>query len=677
MAGWNYREQVTSANIVYVAPGTTTTSPGERTSLSIEVADLLNNYAQQFSIVFDPKIVSAAAVHEGMLLTASGPSVFISDIDNSIGNVEMAFTSLGPGQGISGSGPVLTIDFSALAPGVSKVDIANAVFLDQHLAEQPVKSVGGTVIIVPEPATFFLSGMTFLAFGLLLRAARHRTAHETSRFAAPDLFTKPKKQVLHFWSIAISGMIICASPSEIRASGAIQSVSFNPSTVIGGSSTTGTVCLSFSQHTQALNVGINNYHPAASGPSYVTIPGGQQCANFSVSTRNVQSTTTGQIGAYWIQDSTQSAYGTITVIPSVSCAVPVITVQPQDQTVQPGRSATLGVTATGTLPLTYAWRLNGKSAGTNSNVITTPPLSANATVDVTISNQCGRPIQSRTANITVKADCVPPSITSQTASQTIRPGETVFLNVSALGSLLQFQWYENGLPISGATLTSYTTPRQYGGAVYSVALANTCGSVSAVPIVISIGPPCPGGICSEPVHDIQVVSRPLGSLGYINNIFGRHTYFLVTFADGSKNTYGAYPINHLLTPIESRLEDPVDPPGGCNSDDASISTSVCYPLVLRGGGTYQAVLALLENSVAAIPKAPNDTYSVASNNSNTWARKSLDALVRNGLIEDVTLPASAVSNPDELASHRPTVLGRLAALGLPAAWVTWIFTLLF
>jgi PEP-CTERM motif len=500
---------VSASTVVYVAPMTSTMGPGERTSVGIDAADLVNNYAEQFSILFNPKILSAIDILEGILLTSSGPGVFISNFDNAVGDINIAYTSLGPGQGISGRGRLVTVDFYALALGVSNVEIDNAVFLDQHLADQPVNVVGGRVNVVPEPATLFLAGIAFLAMNVLLKR-RGRSERATSRSVLRRMLgfsTKPGTRPLGFRNIAIVVLIVCAYTSELSASGAIQSVSFNPSTVIGGSSTTGTVCLIFSQHSQALNVGINNYHPAASAPSYVTIPAGQQCANFSVSTRDVQSTTTGQIGAYWIPDSTQSAYGTLTVTPRMTCVVPGITVQPQDQTVQPGRSATLGVTATGTSPLTYAWRLNGQAAGTNSNVFTTPPLNANATVDVTVSNRCGRPVQSGTANITVKIDCVPPSISSQTASQTIRPGETVYMSVSALGSLIQFQWDENGLPISGATLSSYTTPRQYGGAVYSVALGNTCGSVSSVPIVISIGPSCPGGICTQPVHDVQIISR--------------------------------------------------------------------------------------------------------------------------------------------------------------------------
>jgi hypothetical protein len=663
------RSALAPAATLSVTP-VSTAGTGNNIRVGVDASNLTDNFAEQFSILFDPKILSASSVLEGTMLTSQGSGLFIFNIDNTSGEIGIAYTGIGPTNAITGNGELVSILFSALELGTSRIDIANTIFLDQHLATQDVAIVGGTVNVVPEPASFLLTGAGLITAALLIRNRRRRISDRAAPKAAPRT-----RYPTRFSSIVFAVAFACMGAHQLRASGAIQSVSFSPSTVVAGGSTRGTVCLSFSQHTQALNVGINNFHPAASAPSFVTIPGGQQCAAFSVSTRNVQSTTTGQIGAYWIPDSTQSAYGTLTVIPSTTCTAPVITLQPQDQTIQPGNGATVSVNAAGTSPLTYSWRLNGQPAGTNSNVFTTPPLTASATVFVTVSNQCGQPVQSRTATITVKINCTPPSITSQTLSHAIRPGETVPLSVSSLGSLLQFQWYENGVPLAGATLSSYTTGRQYGGAVYSVGVSNACGTVTSVPIEISIGAPCPGGICAQPVHDVQVVARPLGAgLGDFYNVFGRHTYLLVTFADGTKNTYGAYPISGILTPVESRLEDPVDPPGGCDPDDSSISTSVCLPVVLRGGATYQDVLSSVEQSVA---QGPEGSYSIASNNSNTWARRNLDSLVNRGIIEDLTLPASAVSTPDELARHRPTVLERLTALGLPLAWASWIVTLLF
>lgn len=177
---------------------------------------------------------------------------------------------------------------------------------------------------------------------------------------------------------------------------------------------------------------------------------------------------------------------------------------------------------------------------------------------------------------------------------------------------------------------------------------------------------------------IQVVARPLGyGPGDINNVLGRHAYFLVIFADGGRNTYGSYPDKttnpKLLTPVEGKLQDPVDPPGGCGPDSVA-DTSVCLPITLQNGHTYSDVVSSLE---AAVNAGPAGIYSARSNNSNTWARKRLNKLVSDGIIRDVSLPASAVSNPEEFDRNIGVVASRLAGLGLPLALVSWILGVLF
>src|SRR5262249_12313145 len=148
----------------------------------------------------------------------------------------------------------------------------NPIFLDQHLSDQNVTSVGGTVNVVPEPASLWLTGTGLVGAALLFRKRRKRASDRNPRKAATEAH-HPTCLSRVVFTVAFA----CLFAHQLRASGAIQSVSFSPSTVVAGGTTRGTVCLIFSQHTQALNVGINNYHPAASAPSVVTIPGGQQC----------------------------------------------------------------------------------------------------------------------------------------------------------------------------------------------------------------------------------------------------------------------------------------------------------------------------------------------------------------------------------------------------------------
>jgi len=72
---------------------------------------------------------------------------------------------------------------------------------------------------------------------------------------------------------------------------------------------------------------------------------------------------------------------------------PTITVQPQDKTLNTGKTAKFTVTATGTKTLTYQWRKDGTDiAGATSSSYTTPPVTAldnGALFSVVLTNPYG------------------------------------------------------------------------------------------------------------------------------------------------------------------------------------------------------------------------------------------------------------------------------------------------
>jgi hypothetical protein len=73
-------------------------------------------------------------------------------------------------------------------------------------------------------------------------------------------------------------------------------------------------------------------------------------------------------------------------------APPTITSQPASQTVGAGQTATFRVGASGTAPLSYQWRKNGATVGTNAPSYTTPATAAadnGARYDVVVSNALG------------------------------------------------------------------------------------------------------------------------------------------------------------------------------------------------------------------------------------------------------------------------------------------------
>ena len=83
---------------------------------------------------------------------------------------------------------------------------------------------------------------------------------------------------------------------------------------------------------------------------------------------------------------------------------PSITVQPADQSIRAGQTATFSVVASGTAPLSYQWRKNGAAiAGATSASYTTPAETTTdngATFAVTVTNSAGS-VTSRSARLTV------------------------------------------------------------------------------------------------------------------------------------------------------------------------------------------------------------------------------------------------------------------------------------
>src|SRR5207245_6575276 len=108
-------------------------------------------------------------------------------------------------------------------------------------------------------------------------------------------------------------------------------------------------------------------------------------------------------------------------------------------------TSTFSVTASGTAPLSYQWSKNGTAiSGATSASYTTPATTSSdngAQFTVVVSNSVGS-VTSSAATLTVN---VPPSITTQPASQTVTAGQTATFSVTASGTApLSYQWSKNG-----------------------------------------------------------------------------------------------------------------------------------------------------------------------------------------------------------------------------------------
>jgi hypothetical protein len=108
---------------------------------------------------------------------------------------------------------------------------------------------------------------------------------------------------------------------------------------------------------------------------------------------------------------------------------------------------------------------------------------------------------------------VGPSIAGQPANEAVIIGRTATFAVSATGTgPLAYQWQKGGVPISGATSPSYTTPPAMpgdSGSTFLVAVSNGVGSVSsnAATLTVATGTPMPAGT------DVATYKNDLGRTG--------------------------------------------------------------------------------------------------------------------------------------------------------------------
>ena len=97
----------------------------------------------------------------------------------------------------------------------------------------------------------------------------------------------------------------------------------------------------------------------------------------------------------------------------------------------------------------------------------------------------------------------------QGPSQTVTAGQTVTFTVTATGTPpFTYQWYRNGVAISGATSSSYTigaTLSSQNGSVYTVAVTNAGGTVMSAPCALTVN--TPPAITAQPASQTIFVGQ--------------------------------------------------------------------------------------------------------------------------------------------------------------------------
>jgi uncharacterized repeat protein (TIGR03803 family) len=178
-----------------------------------------------------------------------------------------------------------------------------------------------------------------------------------------------------------------------------------------------------------------------------------------------------------------SGYGTVFRLLSP----PVITVQPQSQTINAGATATFLVSATSPYSMVYQWQKNGTNlvdggnisgATTNTLSITSISEGDGASYSVIVSNSEGS-VTSSDATLTV-IDL--PVITAQPTNLLVLAGTNVAFGVSVTGAApFGYRWHFNGTNLLNAMSAIYSIPSvgTNDAGNYAVLIYNSEGSATS------------------------------------------------------------------------------------------------------------------------------------------------------------------------------------------------------
>ncbi len=170
---------------------------------------------------------------------------------------------------------------------------------------------------------------------------------------------------------------------------------------------------------------------------------------------------------------------------------PSITAQPANQSLSQGANATFTVSATGTAPLSYQWRLSATNiAGATASTYTRSnvQLADAGPYSVVVTNSVGSATSSN-AILTVVTNPAPPEIATQPQSQTVIAGHSATFTVTASGTApLGYQWRFNTTPIANATGSAYTRANAQAADAgsYSVVVTNGGGSTNSADAVLAV-----------------------------------------------------------------------------------------------------------------------------------------------------------------------------------------------
>ncbi len=124
-----------------------TTTGTDSFTLTLTANSVTDLFGYALDIVFDPTAITLSSSQFGAFLNADGITVTSQMTQTTPGTLIIGQSRVGAVAGATGSGALLTLDFTTITAGVTTIAIANAGAFDSTGAALGTEFVGGTVTV--------------------------------------------------------------------------------------------------------------------------------------------------------------------------------------------------------------------------------------------------------------------------------------------------------------------------------------------------------------------------------------------------------------------------------------------------------------------------------------------------------------------------------------------------
>ncbi|HEY7097472.1 MAG TPA: cohesin domain-containing protein [Terriglobales bacterium] len=128
-------------------PPTITQPVGSTIAVNVALSGAQNVYSVPLQVSYDPKVLQVVNVSNGGLLSQDGQAVALVHRDDGNGTLQITATRPPGSGGVSGQGAVVTLTFSAKAPGQTALTISKGGARDPGMQALPVAGAVANVVI--------------------------------------------------------------------------------------------------------------------------------------------------------------------------------------------------------------------------------------------------------------------------------------------------------------------------------------------------------------------------------------------------------------------------------------------------------------------------------------------------------------------------------------------------